>query len=714
MKTCKFLIIALLIIFVGCSKEEESPGNKPVKINVLEGKVEKGPFTQGSTVTIQELNQNLALTGKSFQTDITNNEGDFKIEAAIEFVSPYVQIACDGYFFNEVTGELSSSQIRLESIVDISNKRSINVNILTHLTKDRISNLMKEGDSYKDAASQAREELLISFGLQKYKELEFEDLSISSGESGSGALIIISSILLADRTEAQLTEYISGLKENFSTSGTFPDDEIQSFKDASKQLSIEDIASNIVSRYKDLGKNILVPDLNYYIDWDGDGIAGNELGDPDIEKQLFFEVDTIHVSKAGGEFRVGIQANIPFTTDPDNNPDDISPESFLKEVELTETIDEKELIINVSPTTDPFLKPKTITIYSHDGSLSAELTVVQEGDFSNELSTDYITAIISNAASAFDYTHTIEALYSNCYTTETSRWSSFTSHNLSAGNSEISSAWAALYRLNHDLNNLEKEAGGGSSKYFVSLRTLLYYHLTTLWGDVPYVIKPSNEGDFYPSRTAVSDIYSSLQQQLEESINEMSGEDNGSFFQVSNNVPRALLAKILIQQKKYPEALVLLKEIISSGMYALNNSKNDALSSASTEMIYAINKETFPTPNHTSNIESGKYLPLIQYSEILLMTAECSDKMGNTEEAISYLNQIRNRDGVNPASTESFDMDLKETWKTNMKGVFSYFDFLKRNDLAVNELNIQDYQKLLPIPSSETNFNPNVSQNPGY
>ncbi|NLZ95796.1 MAG: RagB/SusD family nutrient uptake outer membrane protein, partial [Bacteroidales bacterium] len=175
----KLLLISFLLIIVGCTKDEpiRENENKPLEISVLEGKVEKGPFTQGSTVTIRELNKDLLPTGKTFETEIINNKGEFKLEAAVEFISPYVQIACDGYFFNEVYGELSDSQIRLESIVDISNKRSININILTHLSKDRIIHSMKEGDSYKDATSKARKELLASFSLQKYKDTEFEDLS---------------------------------------------------------------------------------------------------------------------------------------------------------------------------------------------------------------------------------------------------------------------------------------------------------------------------------------------------------------------------------------------------------------------------------------------------------------------------------------------------------------------------------------------------------
>ncbi len=711
MKKSKLLIITALITLAACTEKIDPNGESSLSVTHLEGKVEKGPFTQGSTVTIQEMNRDLSLTGNSFQTDIRNNEGEFKIESSIEFASPYVQLSCDGYFFNEVKGELSGSQIRLESIVDIKDKRSININVLTHLSKDRIINLMNtEGLSYQQASSQATLELLTCFGLQEYKDLRFEDLSITSGESGSGVLIMISSILLTERSEAELTEYISKLKEAFTSTGTLPDSDIQTLREKSQQLSTEDIANNILSRYQDLGKKILVPDLKYYIDWDGDGTAGNELGDPDIEKQLFFEKDTLFIKKEGGEFRIQIYSNVPFAINTNDNSDIIEPNSIFSDIKLTNTsIVDKELIVNIDPASDPFLENTSITICTMDQSLCSTLTIVQEGDFSNEMASDIIKEIMSQAANAFDYTHTLEAFYTNCYTTNSSQWSTFASHQISAGNSVINDAWATLYRTNRYLNVMEEATGSSSQKYLIALRSILYQHLISLWGDVPYI--RSTSIDISPSRTAINDIYATLQNELKESISEMPDEINKSYLNVSKNVLRALLAKLMVEQEQYSEALIQLQSIISSGSYTLNNNINDVLLSAYTEMIYAINKEDFETPNHSNNIHNGKYLPLIQYSEILLLAAECSYKMGDTNRAIDYLNQIRNRNNQTAATSNSFETDLKETWKTTLKGGFSYFNFLKRNDLAINELNIKAFQKLLPIPALEISW---ISQNPGY
>ncbi len=713
MKNFSVLILSIIIISIGCSKDDNELEIKPVSISVLDGKVEKGPFTQGSTVTIQELTKELSLTGKSFQTDIRNNEGDFKIESSMDFVSPFIQVACDGYFFNEVNGELSQSQIRLESLVNIKDKRSININILTHLTKDRVMKLMKEENaSYADASLQARKELLAAFGLQSYEDLEFEDLSISDGNNGAGALIIVSAVLLAERSEAEFTEYVSVLKESFTENGTFTEEQINAIRKKSQDLSINDITDNIVNRYKSLGKKILVPDLRFFIDWDNDGIAGNELGDPAIKPQLFFELDTIVIPAEGGEFSVRIQSNVPFKL-VDEDSETVPVDGLIKGAVLSEVkLLDNELILNVNPTVEPFVGNIKLYVTTLDKSLTSELTIAQEGDFSNEMQNELIQAIMLKASEAFDQTHTLEGFYTNCYEVDNNNtWHRFTTHNISAGDSKVNDTWSRLYYLTHRINYVRKQVGNTSEKYLNTLHTLLNLQLTTLWGDVVYIDENHQTGDQIPSKT-VSEIYSILKKNLTQSIEGLPEEKSTSMFKVSKNVSRALLAKILINEKKYVEAKEQLEHIIASGQYALNSSREDALNIGSSEMMYAINTNDFETVQFSQYIESTDYLPLIQYAEVLLLSSECAFQSGDLASAQEYLNQIRNRNGNTMVYTtgREFIESLKETWKNTLKGGFSYFDFLKRNNLAVDQLGIEAFRQLMPVPENEVT----VDQNEGY
>lgn len=45
----------------------------------------------------------------------------------------YVLLTADGYYFNEVYGELSDGQISMQSIVNLTDNKQANVIILTHL-----------------------------------------------------------------------------------------------------------------------------------------------------------------------------------------------------------------------------------------------------------------------------------------------------------------------------------------------------------------------------------------------------------------------------------------------------------------------------------------------------------------------------------------------------------------------------------------------------
>ena len=72
MMYCKKNIVSRLILLVGtffwaCSSENVSGGNEALD-GMINGVSQKGPFLEGSSVTMQELDENsLAQTGKSFK-----------------------------------------------------------------------------------------------------------------------------------------------------------------------------------------------------------------------------------------------------------------------------------------------------------------------------------------------------------------------------------------------------------------------------------------------------------------------------------------------------------------------------------------------------------------------------------------------------------------------------------------------------------------------
>ena len=249
----------LLDFFVSCSKEEGIIDDKPNNLTFnVNGRVEKGPFVSGSQITLQPMDKSMNPLGSTFSTNISDNLGSFSFGSK-EFDAPYAQMTANGYFFNEITGELSKGTLSLRAIVNLSDAASVNVNILTHLKYQRILNLIKSGKSFEVANKQAQEELLTAFGLQRFLNKDVSQYSITAGTDEAGALIAISSLLLVDRTEAQFTEYLSKLSEEFGNKGSFSEISNEKFHsdkiELAKGLTI--IANNIKSRYNQLGMMFL-------------------------------------------------------------------------------------------------------------------------------------------------------------------------------------------------------------------------------------------------------------------------------------------------------------------------------------------------------------------------------------------------------------------------------------------------------------------------
>ena len=110
---------------------------------------------------------------------------------------------------------------------------------------------------------------------------------------------------------------------------------------------------------------------------------------------------------------------------------------------------------------------------------------------------------------------------------------------------------------------------------------------------------------------------------------------------------------------------------------------------------------------------------LMRYAEILMMQAECNFRLGYTSTALTYINQIRKRAGLDDLTTLTLD-DLDNEWK---------HEFVFENLRRTTNIRFGTYFKpwwekpadpadkhtgIYPIPQEELSKNPNLKQNPGY
>lgn len=116
-------------------------------------------------------------------------------------------------------------------------------------------------------------------------------------------------------------------------------------------------------------------------------------------------------------------------------------------------------------------------------------------------------------------------------------------------------------------------------------------------------------------------------------------------------------------------------------------------------------------------------VPIMRYSEILLIYAEAKGPV----EGKPYIDQVRSRAGLAPLTDGLSDAQFLEAVYKEREIEFAFemhrwYDLLRNPDTnyfltvmrASGKSNIQAFHRFMPIPQSERDINPNLTQNPGY
>ena len=110
---------------------------------------------------------------------------------------------------------------------------------------------------------------------------------------------------------------------------------------------------------------------------------------------------------------------------------------------------------------------------------------------------------------------------------------------------------------------------------------------------------------------------------------------------------------------------------------------------------------------------------LMRYAEVLMMKAECNYRLGYTQTALPFVNQVRERAGLAALTALTLEQ-LDSEWKhefcfeglrrtTNIR-FGTYFEPWWNKDADPADR----HTGIFPIPQAELDKNPNMKQNPGY
>ena len=184
----------------------------------ISGMAQKGPFDVGSTVSLSQLDsKTFVQTGSSYTGKVTNTSGAFEI-SNVTLSSPYVIAQASGSYRSEITGKFSSGKVTLKSFADLSNESNVNINVLTHLTNNRITYLTSKGASVSDAKEQAESEVLKIFGVKEDIE-NFESINLFGKNKANAVLMAISIMMQRDLSVSDINSLLSEFETDFEKTG---------------------------------------------------------------------------------------------------------------------------------------------------------------------------------------------------------------------------------------------------------------------------------------------------------------------------------------------------------------------------------------------------------------------------------------------------------------------------------------------------------------
>jgi hypothetical protein len=275
-------LFAASLLTISCVEDDPGgPGTAPTYAIILDGAVQKGPFVVGSTIQVSQLDSSGNPTGAVFSTQTRDDLGQFSVEFS---ASGPVSLEGTGFYYNEVTGKLSTGNLTLRAMYDVQQAGPQNayVNIITHLTFNRVKLLMKGGTAFGQAQTQAEQELMTALGIGWAgfsSSASGVSMNILGGDTDDNAYLLAVSSVLAqtarmkspDAVDAALQELLNQLSLDLETTGTIDATRKQAIDGGRAELDTAAVEQALADRLSDLGSAATVPDLDRVLDQDDDG-----------------------------------------------------------------------------------------------------------------------------------------------------------------------------------------------------------------------------------------------------------------------------------------------------------------------------------------------------------------------------------------------------------------------------------------------------------
>ncbi len=165
-----------------------------------------------------------------------------------------------------MTNANSLASIALYALSDLTNKNTVNVNILSTLEVSRIEYLLGKGSTFKEAKKQAQKEILNIFFIGKSDISESELLDISKNGDDNAILLALSVILQGYRTEAEMSQFLADISTDIKIDGVLNSSALGSeLINSARLINLPEVRKNIENKFQSLGVSAVISDFEKYV-----------------------------------------------------------------------------------------------------------------------------------------------------------------------------------------------------------------------------------------------------------------------------------------------------------------------------------------------------------------------------------------------------------------------------------------------------------------
>jgi len=203
-------------------KKDDGTGSVSSQSYSISGTAAFGPYNSGATVSVAPVDVATMTAGAATgSATVKDKKGSFSASGSL--TSAVASIEVSGKY-NNISLDKSEGPVTVKALVDLRNKTTANVNVLTHLEYGRVQNLVAtQGLSFTAAKVRAEKEVLTALGLKSDSTL-FEDISLYGTDEASMNLMAVTIALLTERSSADASALLNALAEDLAADGLLDND----------------------------------------------------------------------------------------------------------------------------------------------------------------------------------------------------------------------------------------------------------------------------------------------------------------------------------------------------------------------------------------------------------------------------------------------------------------------------------------------------------